>query len=110
MNKKESVAKFLFRKIYKNGYKEYVSAENIVKSVHLLIYRNRQLFAETLPKSCLRPLRKITNDPRKSKKHVISFLRLLAKTCKNRLVYEKRTKWDGKRYITLYYYRLVIVD
>lgn len=110
MKSSETLAKFLFRKIYKNGYKEYVSAEKIIKCVHKTIYNNRKLFAEELPKTCLRPLRKITDCPRKSKKHVISFLRLLAKTCKNRLVYEKRTKWSGKKYITLYYYRLVIID
>ena len=107
LSKREQVAIFLFRKCFQNGYREYVSAYTIAERVHKILVSNKRLLSKLYPKTVGIPLNKINDNEVHSRRHIVSFLRALAKLFKNRLVYEKRCLWVNKAVKTVYYYRLV---
>ena len=106
--KKQQIAKFIFRKAFKS-YNDWVRAEDIVKRVHYILANNQNTLRDLFAKRTCRPLVKITQDPIQSKRHIISFLRSLAKDFKNRIVWKKKSVVLDMQIISVYHYRMVMV-
>ena len=105
--KRDSLSMLVCRKVFKRGYKTFVPASFIVDALHPLFLHNRQLFLDTFCKREAEPLHKITADVHKSKRHVISMLRRIAKYNHNYLVQQRKTVYINGKAKSQYLYALV---
>jgi len=97
--------RFILRKAYPSGFRQYETADVIVNRIHALLFANREILKQCCTKRMLVPLNQMTGDRTHDKRHVICFLRRVCTQYDYGFVVRKRS-W---RRMSVYEYGVTAV-
>ena len=106
--KRAELAMLITRKAFRK-YNIYVTASCIVNALHPMLVANRDKFIAAFTLRVAAPLHKLTDDAEQSKRHVISFVRRLARYYGNFLASRRKSIVVNGKTISQYSYALVKV-